>query len=209
MRNYENNFDDRDDERRTDWESVGDDDLERRRAERANRRYEQMQKSEKARASLVNKGKALILAAAFAVAVASGMAANGCSTHEIMDDSNRASNIEVINNVESVTLVNGPNIRRDPVIPNKEDGSTVLIDSGEEGQRARVPYEGVVYCYDNKYSQNGEWYGFPAEEFADELYENAFINQNQAEWLAKRDGDGVVWINGRYLEIDRGEAAHN
>lgn len=201
MRNFENNYDSRTDRGNTGWESMGSDDLERRRAERASRRYEEMRKSEKARTSMVNKAKALAMAAVLVITVASGVAASGCSTHEIMD-TDRAEKVETLN-VDSVTLIDGPNIRRDPMIPNKEDGSTVIMDFGEEGQVAQIPYQGKVYYYHNQYSSNGGWYGFPAEQFADELFEDAFIDQKEAERLVEKDSDGVIWINDGYVRVDK------
>ena len=197
MRNFENNFNNQTNERNTGWESMGDGDFERRRAERANRRHEEMQRLEAARTSMMNKAKALAAAAVLAITIASGVAVSGCSTHEIMD-TDRAGKIETISGVELITLTDGPNIRKDPMIPNKEEGSNVIMDFGEEGQVARIPYQGEVYYYQG-------WYGVSAEEFTDALFSNAFINSKEAEKIVKKDGDGTIWISADYMRIDKKE----
>lgn len=177
----------------SDWESIAVDDFERRRYERARRRYEAMQESEKARISMMNKAKALVAAAVLSITVVAGAAAGGFSTHEIMD-TNRAEEVKTIS-VDSVALMDGPNIRRDPRIPEREEGPNVIMDFGEEGQVAQVPYHGEAYYYHNQFDPNGGWYGFPAEEFARELYEDAFISKKEAEQLVREDSDGVIWFN--------------
>ena len=207
MHNFESNYDQAS-SGNTGWESLGDVEFERRRAERANRRYEAMQKSEEARASLINKAKSLVAVALLAITVVGGATAHGCATHEIME-TGHTEGIETIN-VSSVVLMDGPNMRNDPWVHDGEDGPTTFImDFGEEGQVAHVPYQGEVYHYHNQHDPNGDWYGFPESEFVDDLYENAFITKNQAERLAEKDDDGVIWVNGNYVRIDEEQAALN
>lgn len=215
MRNFENNYGGQTNSENTGWELVGDneepmadDDIEQRQAEReaefkqrqAERkaRRERMRSYEQAEAIMRNKVLALVGSALATLALFGAILGGGCSTHEIMD---RHPNMVDTLQVQSVTLVDGPNIRRDPSIPIRENGSNIIMDSGEEGQEMHIPYEGIAYHFDNQADPDGGWYGFPANEFSNELYTNGFIGKNEAEQLVKKDEDGVVWFNDKYVKV--------
>ena len=208
MRNFENNFGDQTGGGNTDWESLGDNEFELRSKKRGERRYKEMLESE-AMASMRKKVMAWAAAAVLAITVVGGVAAGGLSTPEIMN-TERAEEVQTFN-VESVTLMNGPYIRSNPWIPDREDGSNIIVDSGQEGQRAEAPYEGEVRYYLNEYDPNGGWYGFPAEEFANVLFENAFISKEEAERIVKDcdSGDGWVWVNENFVLAVEAEPAQN
>ena len=140
-----------------------------------------------------------------AITVACGAVAGGCSTHEIMD-TEYEKEVERFD-VNSVTLTDGPNIRKNPTIPSEEEN--IIIDFGEQGQKAEVPYRGPGYYYCNEYDPNGGWYGFPADKLADELFKDAFIDGKEAKELVNKDKDGVVWINEKYVEVKKAESAQN
>lgn len=196
MRNLENNYNSQTNTGNTGWESLGDEEFEGRRNERAKRRYERMQESERAKAAF----KALIASAVLAIAVAGGAAAGACSTPEIMDTS-RAERVEAIN-IDSVTIMDGPFIRDNPAARGGEDGSTFIMDFGEEGQTAHIPYRGEAYYYNDEQDPNGGWYGFNAEQLADEMFENAYISKSEANRIKEKDEDNTVWINEKYVRVN-------
>ena len=201
MRNFENNFGDQTGGGNTGWESLGDDKFKQRSKEQAEGRYEKMLGS-KAMASMRRKVMALAAAAVLAVTVVGGVVAGGCSTHEIMD-TNYAERVETIENVESFTLTGGPNLRTDPYVTNdREERPNIIMDSGEDGQTMRVPWQGVVYFYENPYDSNGYWYGFDEEVFAKMLFDNGYISSDEMNKLMTKDKDGVVWINGKYVAVN-------
>jgi hypothetical protein len=213
MRNFENNIDRQINNGNTGWESLTNantnigNSFKERQDERAKMRNERMQESKAAREIMKKKVIAWVAAAVLAINVVGGVAAGGLSTPEIMN-TKRAEEVQTFN-VESVTLVNGPNIRGNPMIPDREDGSNIIMDFGEEGQVARIPYQGEVYYYCNEYDPNGGWYGFPAKEFAAILYDNNYINKKEAERIVEdyNSGDGSVWVNAGLVDINGEEVA--
>ena len=205
MRNSENSYDSRINNGNTDWDSLGEDEFKLRQVERmqarADRRYEEAQKSKKAMRIIA----ALVFSAVLAITGAVRADAGGRSLDGMINMERVVGETQTFY-VNSVTLVDGPNIRSNPWIPDREDGSNIAMDFGEKGQEARVPYQGEAYYYCNEYDPNGGWYGFPAEAFAECLYENAFISGDEAEQLAKKN---IVWINEEYMVVDRKEATQN
>lgn len=202
MRNFENNYGGQTNSGNTGWELVGDneelmadDDFEQHQAEREARR-ERVRSYEQAEAIMWKKALALAGSALATLALVGAILGGGCSTHGIMN-TDHADKVETIH-VRSFTLEDGPNIRTDPSVGYQDDN--LIIDSGEEGQRMHIPYEGTVYYFNDQIDPNGGWYGFPAEEFANTLFENGYISRKEADELVKKEeeDDGVFWVNDRY-----------
>lgn len=213
MRNCENNFNNQSEDRNTDWGSMDDNGfsqlgneiaevplaeaIKRRQAERAAKRLEKLQKSERAKAIMQNVVLPLFLTATLAVGAVGAVIADARSTHGIMN-TDHADKVEAIH-VRSVDMVNGPKIRKNPGVGYQDDN--LIIDSGEEGQRMHIPYGGTVYYFNDQIDPNGGWYGFPAEEFANTLFENGYISRKEADKLVKEEekDDGVFWVNDGYV----------
>ena len=200
MRNFEGGVSNIENEQ-TGWESINKDNNDFEES-RGARRYEAMQGSEEAKGAFKTKVNNLIKTAMMTLAIVGTLMASGCASSEIMDREHE--NIETIDNVVSVSIKDGPNIRENPFITGKGELSNVIMDSGREGDRIDVSYQGVAYRYDND-GPDGSWYGFSAEGLANQLYEGAYIKNTKG---FKADEDGVVWINGSYVEIERGELAN-
>ena len=112
--------------------------------------------------------------------------------------------------VDSISIHGGPNLRSDARIPNGPediDGSNIILDFGNSDQNMEIPYEGTVYIYEERGDANGEWYGFPAEEFAKTLCDASYIDWATREKIIKqeKDDDNAVWINGKYVELNKSE----
>lgn len=222
MRNFENGYNSSTNSGNTGWEIIEggyseqrvaeesnqesmDDDFEQRRIKRLE---ERLRKSEEAKATMMKKAKVLAASAIMSVALIGALVASGVfSTHEIMD-TEHAKEVETFY-VESVTLTDGPYFRKEPVVSSDAEGSNIIMDFGEEGQKAEIPYQGKAYYYRNEYDPNGGWYGFPAEEFANVLFENGFISKKEAEQLAKKDNDKTFWVNDGFSDVDKIESVQN
>ena len=143
-------------------------------------------------------GEAAIGAAA---AVLIGVAlSHSAKTSEIMNDEERAKNVKKIK-VESVVFHDGVNARKEPYISQVEPNQLTSI--GEDGEGIVIDYDGLAYYYDNENDANGGWYGFEAAQLSDELLEDGYIAQTEADHLKsdEKTGDGTVWLNENYVTV--------
>ncbi len=200
MNNFEKGNGGFDGGRATGWEHMDDDfdEIEKRRT----RRYEAVKKSEKADLVMTKKAKTLAMAAFAAIAITGAVLATNCSTSEVMENERTQDRIETIENVESVTLHGGPNVRTDPRVTSKNDAPNVIVDTGGDESIINIAYDGAVYRYDSN-GVNGDWYGFNAEEFAEDLIEGAYIKDADG---FETDQDGVVWVNEKYVTVEKSDS---
>ena len=113
-------------------------------------------------------------------------------------------NAEIIE-VDSVSFHGGPNVRINPEVPSGEEASNVIIDLGNSDQDIVLSeYNDSIYVYDPRDDANGEWVGFSAEKFADALYESSYIDEKTKDKIIESEQgeqrDGIVWVNGNYVE---------
>lgn len=228
MRNHENSFSRQTRAERTDWENMEGGNFVQRLAEESNqeptvdnyergekrhphKRREAVRRSEEATASLVSKAMALAAPAIATVALVGILVRSGVfSTEEIMNSEKNVGEINKVEGVVSVVAKDGPNLRNDPFTSGGDEPETFIIDLGEEGQTAMFFWQGKdVYRYENKNDPNGYWIGFNAEDLADTLFENNYITSKEAERINNKDKDGVVWINGKYIELKGNNITYN
>ncbi|MBQ8156601.1 hypothetical protein IJ101_02330 [Candidatus Saccharibacteria bacterium] len=108
--------------------------------------------------------------------------------------------------VDSIEIHGGPNLRSDPEIPDDLGDisiNNIITDLGDKDQSLKLPYEGVVYTYEQRGDANGPWCGFPGKEFAKILYENGHIDEETRDKIAKQ---GIVWISDEYVSKHQSEA---
>ena len=125
---------------------------------------------------------------------------HSAKTSEIMNDEERAKNVKKIE-VEGVVFHDGVNARKEPFVDNENPNQLANIDEG--GENVVVDYDGEAYYYSNDNDPNGGWYGFEAADLSDELLENNYISQMEANSLISDEkfGDGTVWFNEKYVDI--------
>ncbi len=124
------------------------------------------------------------------------------STKEIMD-TERAKDVERIE-AESISFYEGPNVRQEPVVSNKEDVPNVVVNLDDKGKVVTIDFEGEVLHYENENDPNGGWFGMDAEKLADELEEEQYLSEKDAEDLKQKEdgGDGYVWVNDQYMSVE-------
>ena len=159
---------------------------------------------------LKNIGK-LGLVLATATGIAGGVSELSKAANKGVMATELANNAEKIE-VESVSIIGGPNLRSDAKIPDGAVDVTennVILDFGESDQNIELPYEGVMYIYGERGDANGEWCGFPAEEFADALQKSDLISADKKDEIIEeeKEDDNTVWINRRYVEYTESEAS--
>ena len=217
MRNLENGYNSSTNNGNTGWEIIeggyseqreteesnqesADDDFEQRRKARIERRKERLRKSEEAKATMMKKAATLVASAIATIALVSALIATGVfSRHDIMNGKG-AEAVEIVNNVESIEMLNGPNIRTNPHVSGGEELETWILKLGEEGQIAKIPWQKEVLLLEDEYDPNGPWIGLEAEEFAKALYKGNYITSEQAEKIIDKEdenegGDGHVWMS--------------
>ncbi|MBR3256588.1 hypothetical protein IKG10_02905 [Candidatus Saccharibacteria bacterium] len=214
MRNYGNDFNEQTKTESTGWEIIEGgrswqnvakgnnqeasvDDFEQRRNERIKRREERLKRSKEATASMMKKAATLVASAIATIALVSALIATGVfSRHDIMNGKG-AEAVEIVNNVESIEMLNGPNIRTNPHVSGREELETWILKLGEEGQIAKIPWQKEVLLLKDEYDPNGPWIGLEAEEFAKALYKGNYITSEQAEKIIdkEKNGDKYVWMS--------------
>lgn len=134
------------------------------------------------------------------MAVIIGVLAHGVKTSEIMSDEERVKNVKKIE-AEGIVFHDGVNARKEPFVDNEDPNQLANIDGG--GESVVVDYDGEAYYYSNDNDPNGGWYGFGAADLSDELLENNYISQMEANSLISDEkfGDGTVWFNEKYVDI--------
>ena len=137
---------------------------------------------------------------ATAIAIMAIVLSHCAKTSDIMGNEERAKNVKTIK-VEGVVFHDGVNARKEPVVGNTEPNQ--LANIGEEGESVEVSYDGDAYHYENENDPNGGWFGFNAVQLSDELLEESYISQADANSLKSDEkyGDGVVWFNEKYVTI--------
>ncbi len=124
------------------------------------------------------------------------------STKEIMD-TERAKDVERIE-AESISFYEGPNVRQEPMVSDKEEAPNVVVNLDDKGQVVTIDFDDEVLHYENENDPNGGWYGVDADKLADELEEEQYLNEKEADKLKDRgdSGDGYVWINDQYMSVE-------
>ncbi len=135
-----------------------------------------------------------------AAAIIGVVLSHSAKTSEIMNDEERAKNVKKIE-VEGVVFSDGVNARKEPFVGNTEPNQ--LASVSEDGKNVVVDYDGEAYYYNNKSDENGGWYGFGAGQLSDELLEDSYISQADAESMKDDEeyGDGIVWFNEKYVTV--------
>ncbi len=135
-------------------------------------------------------------------AVGAAIGATSALDKETME-TERAKDVETVR-VDGVSIHGGPNVRSDAFIPNNPEESNVLARLDDDGQPIELHYEGDVYIYERHGDANGEWYGFDAKDFTASLIDAKCINGIAEATITGHEkyNDGVVWVNGKYVELN-------
>ena len=141
-----------------------------------------------------------VLGIVAATAVVAGALSHSAKTSEIMSDEERAKNVKKIE-IGGIVFSDGVNVRQEPYVDDAEPNQIADIDGG--GKTVVVDYEGDAYYYNNENDPNGAWYGFVASQLSDELSEEGYITQAEANDLKDdaKYGDGVVWCSEDYIDV--------
>lgn len=137
-----------------------------------------------------------------------GRQPSGGQDSEDITDVERVADAERID-VDSITIHGGPNLRSDSYVPGDPnstmDKDNLIMDLGNSDQKIELNHKFTVYARDDRDDSNGVWYGFPAKEFANAMYESSYIDEGARDRIIKKS-KGVVWINGEYVDLNEGES---
>lgn len=142
-----------------------------------------------------------ILAVVLATTIAGGVAI-GCSagakapTGTNIEAGSPSSNKfgEIKKDIVSVSIDDGARLRKDPWIPDEEDGSNIIIKSKESF--TVFTKAGVTIKEDEA---NGNWYGVPQSDFT-ESAKNSSIPTEVLNSV-KSDKDGLIWISSQKASV--------
>lgn len=135
-----------------------------------------------------------------AAAIIGVVLAHSAKTSEIMNDEERVKNVKKIS-AAGVVFSDGVNARMEPFVGKTEPNQLASVDT--VGESAFVDYNGEAYYYNNKDDVNGGWYGFDAVQLSDELLEDGYVSDVEADSLKSDEkyGDGTVWFNEKYVTV--------
>ena len=138
---------------------------------------------------------------AAAIAIMAIVLSHCAKTSEIARNEELVKNAKKIE-ADGAIFHNEVNARTMPTTGNNGE-PTQLTSVGEKGESVEVDYDGDVLYHKNENDPNGGWYGFNAVQLSDELLEESYISQADANDLKSDEkyGDGVVWFNEKYVTI--------